>query len=94
MPLELNSCIVRFPDLMSTAVDKEVVILSLVANHYVGLDEMGKRIWDLLETPQPVSELCRLLANEFNSSVEQVCSDLLPFLSKLDEEGLVHAVAD
>ena len=94
MPLELNTRVVRFSELMAAPVDKEIVILSLASNHYVGLDEIGRRVWELLEQPRRVDELCQELVREFDATPEQVASDVLPFLGQLQSEGLVHVVAE
>jgi hypothetical protein len=94
MPLEISTLVARFPDLMSTPVDKEIVILSLASNHYVGLDQIGRRVWELLEEPKRVEELCRQLTREFDATEEQIAGDVLPFLRQLESEGLVCAVAE
>jgi Coenzyme PQQ synthesis protein D (PqqD) len=94
MPLELSTRVVRFSELMSAPVDKEIVILSLASNHYVGLDEIGRRVWELLEEPRRVEELCQQLTREFEAPPEQIADDLLPFLCQLENEGLVHVVAE
>lgn len=94
MSVELSTRVVRFSELMSAPVDKEIVILSLASNHYVGLDEIGRRVWELLEQPRRVDELCRQLTREFDATEEQIAGDVLPFLSQLENEGLVHVVAE
>ena len=83
---------VRNLQLVVARLDPEIVILSQVSNNYLGLDEIGCRVWDLLETPQQVDELCRLLGEEFAATPEHVSIDLLPFLSELTKEGVVQVV--
>jgi Coenzyme PQQ synthesis protein D (PqqD) len=94
MPFDLASRVVRPAELMSAPIDKEIVILSLESNHYVGLDEIGRRIWELLAEPRQVSELCDQLTREFAATPEQIARDVLPFLCQLENEGLVHAVIE
>jgi hypothetical protein len=84
--------VVRDSQLMVARLDPEIVILSKVTNNYLALDDIGCRVWDLLETPQHVDELCQLLGQEFSATPEQVCVDLLPFLSDLTNEGVVQVV--
>jgi len=79
---------------MSAEVDTEIVILSLASNHYVGLDEIGRRVWELIETQQRTDELCQTLAGEFAASAEQIAGDVLPFLAQLESEGLVQAAGE
>jgi hypothetical protein len=87
-----NDSVVRDSQLMVARLDPEIVILSKVSNNYLALDDIGCRVWDLLETPQQVNELCHLLGKEFSATPEQVCVDLLPFLSELTDEGVVQVV--
>jgi hypothetical protein len=94
MPFDLSTRVVRFEALMTAPVDKEIVILSLASNHYVGLDEIGRRVWELLEAPHRVDELCRQLAGEFDATAGQIAADVLPFMVQLETEGLVHAVGE
>jgi hypothetical protein len=94
MPFEMSTRVVRFADLMCAPVDNEIVVLSLVSNHYVGLDEIGRRVWELLEAPRRVDELCQQLTHEFEAAPEQIVNDVLPFLNQLESEGLVHALGN
>ena len=90
MSIELNSLIVRGKNILSTPIDNELVILNIVKNNYVGLDEIGLRIWELLEKPIRVNELCNQLSREFDATPEQIIEDTIPFLADLDDEGLVN----
>jgi hypothetical protein len=87
--IETTTHVARVGAPMTAPVDDEIVILSLASNHYVGLDQIGRRVWELLETPSRVDELCRRLANEFSTAPDQILGDLLPFLNDLKKEGLV-----
>lgn len=84
--------VVRDSQLMVARLDPEIVILSKATNNYLALDDIGCRVWELLETPRQVDELCELLGREFSATPEQVCADLLPFLSELTDEGVVEVV--
>ena len=92
MPIEPSSRIVRGEELMSTIIDTEIVILNMAKNNYVGLDEIGLRIWELLEKPIRVDELCNQLSREFSATLEQITADVVPFLADLEKEGIVQSV--
>lgn len=92
--IESTSRVTRSRDLLSTPVDHELVILNLKRDNYLGLDEIGRRIWELLETPQLVEELCHRLSQEFDAVPETIRADVLPFLNELAAEGLVNVVDD
>jgi hypothetical protein len=88
--IEPNTWIIRAEGLMTTGVDQELVILNITRNSYAGLDDIGRRIWDLLATPRRVDDLCRQLNQEYEASREQVRADVLSFLAEMEREGLVH----
>ena len=90
MSIELNTQIVRIQNVMTAPIDQEVVIFNLAKNNYVNLDEIGRRIWDLLETSQRVGDLCQQLSLEFDASPEQITADVLSFLNELQAENLIH----
>lgn len=90
MPIELNTYIMRSGDLLSTIVDKEIVILNTARNNYIELDEVGLRIWELLENPIRVDKLRDQLSREFEATPEQIIADVMPFLVDLDKEGLIN----
>jgi hypothetical protein len=93
MSIESTSRVVRTDGMMTAPVDNEIVILNMKGNNYISLDAIGRRIWDLLETPVCVADLCQKLSAEFEATQEQIVGDVLPFLIELEREGLVR-VAD
>lgn len=87
--LTLDSTVVRTSGLMTTPVDRDFVILNPARDNYVGLDEIGRRIWELLTAPCQVSELCRRVAQEFSGDSKEIATDILAFLNELASEGLI-----
>jgi hypothetical protein len=75
---------------MSAPVDNEIVILNMKGNNYISLDQIGRRIWELIETPVVVDDLCSRLEQEFAGSREQIVADVIAFLEELEREGLVR----
>lgn len=92
MAIVLSTTVVRTEGMMAAPVDEDIVILNVPKNNYISLDAIGRRIWDLLETPQPVSALCNKLADEFEGDSEQIATDVMVFLQELHQEGLVRVV--
>jgi hypothetical protein len=93
MPIELSSRIVRAENLMSAPVDNEIVILNMAKSNYIGLDEIGLRLWEMFAQPCRVDELCDRLSREYEATSEQIVADVLPFLEELRSEGLIKVVA-
>ena len=78
------------PNQVGCELDGQAVILSLVTGKYYGLDEVGSRVWALIQEPKTMSELQNLLLSEFD--VEPcVCErDLSNLIQELQDVGLVH----
>lgn len=91
--MERTATIVRSNEMLSQPVDGDLVILNMEHNNYIALDDIGRRIWDLLENPRGAGELCILLTKEFDGDPAQIASETLAFLDELLSEGLVR-IAD
>ena len=92
--MDPDTVLTRTDNMTTAPVDEEIVILNLAKDNYVGLDVIGRRIWELLETPLSVEKLCERLSSEYAATKEQIVEDVLPFLDELESEGLVRVVSD
>jgi Coenzyme PQQ synthesis protein D (PqqD) len=93
MTIEPRSVVVRTAGLLTAPVDDEIVILNPARDNYVGLNAIGCVIWDLIEQPREVAELCRTLSGEFDATPDQIAADLLSFLAEMAEERIVRVTA-
>jgi len=75
---------------MSTRVDSDIYLLNPMRDQYTGLDEIGRRIWDLLEATSRVDELCDWVSQEYRGDPQRITTDLIEFLNELDTEGLLE----
>jgi hypothetical protein len=88
--LNSNSVVNRTAGLMSTRIDKDIFILNPVRDNYIGLDDIGRKVWDLLAAPATVDHLCRVITREFAGDALQIPTDLIAFLDELQGEGLLE----
>ncbi len=58
------------------------------------LNEVGGRIWELIDRDRSVQQIGQLLLGEFDTSPEQLEEDLLRLLDQLHELGAIEAVAE
>ena len=58
------------------------------------MNEVGSRIWDLLQAPVRVDGIAAALAGEFDVSAEQVGDDVAEFLGALGDRGLIEYVGE
>jgi hypothetical protein len=57
------------------------------------LNEVGARIWELIDRGRSVQQIEQLLLEEFDTTPEQLEEDLLRVLDQLQELGAIEAVA-
>ncbi len=57
------------------------------------LNEVGARIWELIDRGRSVQQIAQLLLDEFDTTPEQLEEDLLGLLDQLQELGAIEAVA-
>jgi len=91
--IETGAIVTRIEGLMSAAVDDELVVLSLRSDSYLAIDRIGRRIWELLESPRRFDDLVVLLAEEFRADPAVVATDVSAFLDELEAEGMVNATS-
>ncbi len=84
-----RSVVVAAEGQVSSDLGGEVAILDLEAGVYYGLDEVGARIWSLIQEPRSVDEVRDILLEEYEVEPERCEYDLVALLQRLAEEGLV-----
>lgn len=80
-------------DCLSTQIDGQVVLMSVSSGVYGGLDQIGSRIWQKIETPQSVRALVDELAAEYQAPRDKVEADVIAFLRELNEKHMVQVKA-
>ena len=66
------------------------VLMNTDSGDYLGLNEVGTRIWDLLSVPQSIDELVAALLNEYNVTDEQCRAEVNSFVSRMQEKGMLQ----
>jgi hypothetical protein len=89
--LSVGSRVVASREQVSCELGGEAAILNLKNSVYYGLDQVGARVWTLLQEPRSVKELRDVIVQEFEVTPERCESDLYALLEKLMAEGLVEA---
>lgn len=79
----------RNNDFVFNEVDGELVMMNLENGAYVSLNESGKSIWHILETPKNANEIIELLLQEFEVSPEVCSLEVHDFLAKMLDKNVV-----
>jgi hypothetical protein len=70
---------------------EEAVMMSIEGGCYYGVNAVGARIWELLETPHTVEQLCARICDEFDVDAQTCEVAVLKFADDLIDNGVVHA---
>ena len=80
----------RSDQVMVQELDGEAVLLDLASEAYFGLNHVGARIWQLIENAPALSEVLRVLCEEYDAPPASIEQDLLTLMAALSEAGLVR----
>lgn len=78
------------PDIVSTELGEEAVLLHLHTQRYYTLNETGLAIWNLLSEPRDLAEIVDALVEEFEVGPEEARATARTFVDDLLADGLVQ----
>jgi hypothetical protein len=84
--------IVRSETLLSNHLGKDVVMMDIEKGAYYGMEKVAARIWEMVENPVTVGNICENLTNEYEVSPEKCLADLTPFLDDLLSREIIEIV--
>ncbi len=87
--ISLQQKVTISPEVLSQEVDEETVLLDLESESYFGLDEVGTRIWQLLNETSNLQTVFDTLLEEYDVDEKQLKKDLQDHIAHLVEAGLI-----
>jgi len=70
-------------------VGHELVMMSAEKGNYIGLSNIGARIWEMIETPQELDAVCARLLDEYDVTPEVCRAEVQNFLDELVKHGAI-----
>lgn len=87
--LDLDTTVVAASSVVAAGHPGETVILEPDSSAYFGLDEVGTRVWEEIQTPVKVAALVRTLEAEYDVERPVLERDVLALLAEMVDKGLV-----
>lgn len=88
--MQLSDTITASDDVVSREVGGEIVMLNLATGIYFGLNQVGGRIWELIDGKTcSIANLCEVIEAEFDAPRSDIERDILALLCDLSERGLI-----
>lgn len=87
--IKLENAIERNSEIDATDLDGEVVMMNMEKGQYFMMNEVGSRIWEIIEEPIKVCELIEALLSEFEVEREECENTVMEFLDDLNHGNLI-----
>jgi hypothetical protein len=87
--ISLNSQIRIEDDVLFQELQGEAVLLNLKTGVYLGLNQLGTRIWQLLQEDGALNKVVDVILREYDVTEEKCTQDLLDLVGQMEKQGLV-----
>lgn len=84
-----TSMVIAGENQVSSVLADEVVILDPDGGMYYGLDEVGARVWALIQEERAVTEIKNTILAEYQVEPERCECDILALLQDMANRGLI-----
>ena len=81
------------PDVVFRNLDGEAVILDLATGTYFGLNEVGTRVWQLVDEGRDLPQIVEIVTTEYEADRETIARDVRKLLDDLRARRLLVADA-
>ena len=88
--VSVDSTVVAAKGQVAADLGKETVILHLKNAFYYGLNEMGTRVWNLIQNPRKVFGIRNVLVEKYDVDPKLCERDVVALLEDLAAEGLIE----
>ena len=89
----MTSPVYAVPDhVVPQMLDNELVLLDLSRGEYFGLDDVGSRIWTLLERGTAQDAIIEAIVDAYDAPQDRVREDVEALIAELLSQGLVQQV--
>ena len=90
--VNINSVIIKNEEIDDTDLDGEKVMMNLDNGQYFMMNEVGSRIWELIEGNTPIVNIIETLTNEYDVDEETCENTVIEFLGRLKDADLIKVV--
>ena len=77
------------PDVVFRDLDGEAVILDLASGTYFGLNEVGTRVWRMIDEGSDVGQIIDVVAAEYDADRATITNDVNRLLDELARRRLI-----
>lgn len=85
----IESTVYKNKEIDDVDLDGEKVMMDLEKGRYFMMNQVGSRIWELIENPLEVNEIVNALLQEYDVSRDTCEKEVMNFLNKLNNANLI-----
>lgn len=85
-----DTIFVRSDKVLDVKLGSETVLMSIESGQYYAFTATSRVIWDYLQAPMRMSDLCTALAGSYQVPLETVEADTLKFLDYLEAQKIIE----
>lgn len=87
--LKSHDLVMKAEGISIRVIDDTALLIRRGHNHPFRLNKSGTKIWELMDHHQRVGDIIDSFCESFQVEKDQAVADVIPFLGKLMERGLV-----
>lgn len=87
--INIDDIISKNLEIDDTDLDGEKVMMNLDKGQYFMMNEVGSRVWDIIEEPTKVNEIINILTNEYDVDSKTCKDNVVDFLGRLNNADLI-----
>lgn len=93
--MKLNDVIGASEDVVAREVSGETIMLDLESGLYFGLNSVGGRVWQCIESDAcSIAKICDAIEEDFDAPRAEIERDVLALCDDLAERNLISIVPD
>jgi len=92
--ISLTSKPSRSPDITFQSMPPETILLNLESGYYYSANALGSAIWQRCDGETTTEQLIRTLHPQYEVSIEQLRRDVVEYIERLADEGLLLVDSD
>ena len=80
-------------EVLSSKIDEEIILMSIKADSYFGIDPVGSQVWEILsKQPLTTNEIVQLMMEDYEVDEETCRVDVQAFIDDMYARKLIEKV--
>ncbi|MBI5593080.1 MAG: PqqD family protein [Deltaproteobacteria bacterium] len=91
--MTVDRMFIRRDGWLTSQIDDDLIMMNAEHEYYLNLSGSGGRIWELLETPCSLTDLCHVLAGEYDITPDAARPEVSAFLEHMLQQKAIDVAS-